>query len=127
MGGRVTLVLACLLALAAPASARAACPVAPDPGALPDAPGLRAMNAFLGPLGARPTGSPEQAAYVDWIRRQVKAIPGVQLTEQPFPINRWTAGATKLRVRVDGRPRVLPVAGPIPYTLSTGRQGVAGP
>src|SRR5205085_10199948 len=99
MRGGVVSVLVCVGALAGAAPALADCPIAPDPAALPDAAGLRAMNAFLGPLGARPTGSPEQAAYVDWIRRQVKTIPGVQLSEQRFTINRWTAGATKLRDR----------------------------
>src|SRR3954447_6567321 len=85
------------------------------------------MNAFLGPLGARPTGSPQQAAYIDWIRRQVRAIPGVKLTEQDFTIDRWSAQATTLRLRVDGRPSVLDVADAIPYTQDTGAQGVAGP
>src|SRR3954454_13860942 len=115
-----------VLVVACPVAAQAACPVAPDPGALPDAAGLRKMNAFLGPLGARPTGSPEQAAYVDWIRRQVKSIPGVRLTEQRFTINRWTEGTNSLRVRIDGKATTLPVAGAIPYTLPTGADGVAG-
>src|SRR5436309_3911615 len=108
--------LACAAALACAAPAFGDCPVAPPPGALPDAAGLRAMNAFLGPLGARPTGSPQQSAYIDWIRRQVQAIPGVKLSEQDFTINRWSAQGTKLRVRIDGRPHVLPVADAIPYT-----------
>src|SRR3954453_6769019 len=119
------LVCAAVLACAAPAFAD--CPVAPAPGALPDAAGLRAMNAFLGPLGARPTGSPQQTAYIDWIRRQVRAIPGVKLTEQDFTIDRWSAQTTKLRLRVDGRPSVLGVADAIPYTRGTDAKGVAGP
>src|SRR3954467_15006012 len=119
--------LACVGALACAAPALADSPVAPAPRALPDAAGLRAMNAFLGPLGARPTGSPQQAAYIDWIRRQVRAIPGVKLTEQDFSIDRWSAQATKLRLRVDGRPSVLGVADAIPYTPDTGAKGVAGP
>jgi hypothetical protein len=119
--------VACLIALAAPAAAQAACPTAPDPSALPDATGLYRMNAFLGPLGARPTGSPQQAAYIDWIRRQVRAIPGVRLTEQSFTIDRFSVRSTKLRLRIDGRPRVLPVAGAIPYSLPTSAKGVAAP
>src|SRR3954465_832703 len=133
---------ACVLALAGPGAARAACPTAPPAGgapapaacptappagALPDAAGLRSMNAFLGPLGARPTGSPQQRAYIDWIRHQVRAIPGVELSEQNSPIDRWRPRATKLRIRVDGRPRVLPVADAIPYTRDSGSKGVAGP
>src|SRR3954464_4885955 len=108
-----------VLVVACPVAAQAACPVAPEAGALPDATGLYRMNAFLGPLGARPTGSPQQAAYIDWIRRQVRAIPGVRLTEQSFTIDRFSVRSTKLRLRIDGRPRVLPVAGAIPYSLPT--------
>src|SRR3954462_14770263 len=119
--------LACVGALACAAPALADCPVAPAPGARPDAAGRPAMNAFLGPLGARPTGSPQQAAYIDWIRRQVRAIPGVRLTEQSFTIDRFSVRSTKLRLRIDGRPRVLPVAGAIPYSLPTSAKGVAAP
>src|SRR3954454_15085178 len=119
--------LTCVGALACAAPALADCPVAPAPGALPDAAGLRAVNAFLGPRGARPTGSPQQTAYIDWIRRQVRAIPGVQLTEQGFTLHRWSAQATKLRLRIDGRPSVLGVADAIPYTQGTDARGVAGP
>ena len=119
--------LACVLALACPALARAECPAAPDPKALPDATGLYRMNAFLGPLAARPTGSPQQAAYIDWIRGQVRSIPGVRLSEQNFTIDRFSVSSTKLRVRIDGKPRVLPVADAIPYSLPTSRTGVAAP
>jgi hypothetical protein len=116
-----------ILALAVPGLAHAACPVAPNPSALPDAATLRDMNAFLGPLGSRPTGSAKQNAYIDWIRRQVQSIPGVTLTEQHFTINRWTIRGTKLRLRVDGQVSTLPVADAIPYTKPTGSGGVAGP
>src|SRR4051794_6151414 len=125
MGGRLAMGVA-LMALAWPGAAQAACPTAPDPGALPDAAGLRAMNAFLGDLGARPTGSAQQRAYIDWIRREVRKVPGVQLSEQRFTINRWSVSSTALRVRIDGRARTLPVAAAIPYTKPTSAAGVAG-
>src|SRR3954454_20036083 len=83
-----------VLVVACPVAAQAACPVAPDPGALPDAAGLRRTNAFLGPLGARPTGSPQQAAYIDWIRKQVRSIPGVRLSEQNFTVDRFSVSST---------------------------------
>ena len=61
------LVLGALLVPGAGGSATAAtlpvgssCPVAPDPAALPDAAQLKEMNAFLAPLGVRPTGSRAQ-------------------------------------------------------------------
>jgi hypothetical protein len=114
-------------AVALPAAARAACPVAPPPSALPDAATLQNMNAFLGRLGSRPTGSTQQNAYIAWIRRQVQAIPGVKLSEQRFTINRWTVQSAALRLRVGGTAADLPVADAIPYTQFTGRGGVAGP
>jgi hypothetical protein len=119
--------LLCLVVLSCPVAADAACPVAPDAGALPDAAGLKDMNAFLGPLRARPTGSAQQKVYVDWIRKQVQAIPGVKLTEQPFTIDRWSVQSTKLRLRIDGKLQMLPVASAIPYSLPTSKKGVAGP
>lgn len=124
---RTALLVALVVTLAAPAVVHAACPVAPPPNALPDASTLRNMNSFLGPLGARPTGSDQHNAYIDWIRNQVQAIPGVQLSEQPYTINRWTGGTTQLRMTVDGKSTTLPVADAIPYTQPTAANGVAGP
>src|SRR3954452_3588723 len=127
-GGPMVRVLSCAIAAVAALSgtARAAdCPVAPDPAKLPDAAGLKKMNAFLGPLGARPTGSPEQQVYIDWIRRELAKIPGVKVSKVGYPINRWSEQSTKLRIRIDGRPQVLPVADAIPYSQPTDRKGVA--
>src|SRR4051794_16679833 len=121
--GGLSIVVPATAALSA--TARADCPVAPDASALPDAAGLKQMNAFLGPLGARPTGSPQQQAYIDWIRRELRTIPGVKVSELTYPIDRWSEQSTKLRIRVDGKATDLPVADAIPYTKATGSQGVA--
>jgi hypothetical protein len=110
------------------ASARAApCPTAPDPAALPDAPTLRQMNSFVDSLGARPTGSAAHARYVDWIREQMRAIPGIELNELPYTIHRWTPSASSLRITVDGATKTLPIAGPIPYSKPTGPEGATAP
>src|SRR3954453_325140 len=128
-GGPMVRVLSCAIAavVALCGTARAAdCPTAPDPAKLPDAAGLKKMNAFLGPLGARPTGSPEQQVYIDWIRRELRGIPGVKVSEVGYPINRWSEQSSTLRVRIGGRATDLPVADAIPYSLPTAKDGVAG-
>jgi hypothetical protein len=103
------------------------CPIAPDPAALPDAAALEKMNAFVADLGVRPTGSRAHVRYIDWIRRQLREIPGVEVSEVEFPIDRWTAKRTKLTMNVDGRGVRLPVAAPIPYAAPTGKRGVTAP
>jgi hypothetical protein len=107
--------------------AAAACPVAPDPASLPSAAKLKQMNTFVAKLGARPTGGPAQAAYIGWIRKQLKTVPGLTTADLPFRINRWTARKTALQLTVAGRTRTLAVAGPVPYSQPTGRRGVKAP
>jgi hypothetical protein len=123
---RATAALLAAFAFAVPAGARAACPVAPDPGALPDATALREMNAVIA-HGARPTGSAAQAAYIGWIRDQLRAVPGLQLSERSFPINRWSQRSAKLKLRVGDHVVYVPIASAVPYSKGTGRRGVAGP
>ena len=104
--------LAALLVVAAAGPARTQpveCPVAPDPAALPDAAALRKMNAFVDKLGARPTGSRSHARYVDWIRRELRKIPGVEVTELPYPIDRWSAKRAKLTMTVRTLTGGLPI------------------
>ncbi len=115
-------------ALAGPVYPQAVtCPVAPDPATLPDAAALEEMNAFVADLGVRPTGSRAHARYVEWIRRRLKEIPGVALSELEFPIERWTAQRTKLTMTAGGKTMRLPVAGSIPYAAPTGKRGVTAP
>src|SRR4051794_5491917 len=128
-GGPMVRVLSCAIAavVALSGTAHAAdCPTAPDPAKLPDAAGLKKMNAFLGPLGARPTGSPEQQVYIDWIRRELAKIPGVKVSEVGYPINRWSEQSSTLRVRIGGRAAHPPGADPIPYSAPTAQDGGAG-
>jgi hypothetical protein len=109
-----------MCALAGSARAETApCPIAPDPTALPDAAALEDMNGFVAALGVRPTGSRAHARYIEWIRRELKQIPGVALSQLEFPIERWTAKRAKLTMSVDGRATRVVVAGPIPYAAPT--------
>ena len=133
LSGVVSLVAAALMIVLAGALApttaarRAPCLAAPPPSALASAAALRRMDAFLGSLGARPTGSPAQARYIDWIRSRLVAIHGVRLSELNFTIDRWTPSSAKLRIRIDGRPTEVPIADAIPYSKSTGAAGVTAP
>ena len=103
------------------------CPAVPDPGALPDAAALKEMNAFVAGLGVRPTGSHAHVRYIDWIRRRLKQISGVTLTELDFPIDRWKARRTRVEMISGGQVVRLPVADAIPYCAPTGPQGVTAP
>src|SRR4051812_12031301 len=103
------LLVAGLLALVPASASAATCPTAPAPAALPSAADLKQLNTYLADLGARPTGSPEQAKFIDWIRRRLKKIPGLELTELRYPIDRWSSSAATLRFRTGGQTVKLPV------------------
>ena len=122
-------IAAAALALLAPARALAAdaCPTAPDPSALPTARQLRDMNAFMAKLGNRPTGSAAHSAYIRWIRARMQAIPGVNMSERSFTINRWSERSVTLKLRSGRRVRSVRVADAVPYSRPTGKAGVAGP
>src|SRR5829696_1120742 len=121
-------VLFVLLVLLLPPSASAAsCPTAPEPAALPSAADLKQLNTYVAKLGARPTGSPEQAKYIDWIRRRLKRIAGLELSELRYPIDRWSSTAATLRFRAGAQTVKLPVAAPVPYAKGTTTGGVAAP
>src|SRR4051812_25765737 len=120
----LALALASLALAAAPAHAQ--CPVAPDASKLPSAAQLRQMNTII-THGARPTGSPQQARYVKWIRDRLRTVPGVKLSQLDYTISRFTPSSTTLKLRVGKHVHRLAVAGPVPYARPTGKRGVAGP
>jgi hypothetical protein len=108
-----------------PTASAETCPTAPDPGALADAATLRQMNSHEASL--RPTASPAHEQFVNWIRDQLRAIPGVQLSELNYRINRWNPSAAKLIMHVGGADVALPVADAIPYSQPTTPSGVTAP
>jgi hypothetical protein len=108
-------------------AALAQCPRAPDPAALPSAAQLREANAFVASLGVRPTGSKAQNAYIRWILRQLRTIPGAQVSQQHFTINRWSWRSMSLQLRVGHSKTSVPIAAPVPYALPTSGRGVSAP
>ena len=126
--GRVAaLALALSAALASSASAATICPTAPDPSTLPDAAALKQADSFVASLGVRPTGSATHAAYVNWIRQQLQGIPGVQITDINYQINRWSTSGASLTMHAGGRDVALPIADAIPYSQPTAAGGVTAP
>ncbi|HEX4563806.1 MAG TPA: hypothetical protein VH115_05065, partial [Solirubrobacteraceae bacterium] len=114
-------------ASAGTATLAGSCPDAPDPAALPDAAKLREMNAPLAALGVRPTGSAAQNSYISWIRKQLGTVPGAQISEERFTINRWSHGPMELQLEAGETTTPVPVAAPVPYAQPTTSDGVSGP
>src|SRR5207253_11193048 len=103
------------------------CPVAPDPATLPDAAKLREENSLLAALGLRATGTRAQNVYIKWILKQLKSVPGAQVAEQRFTINRWTPGSMELQLNSGGTTSAIPIAAPVPYAKATRSAGVSAP
>ena len=103
------------------------CPSTPDAQAFASASDLRQMNEFVGGLGVRPTGSAAHGRYVDWIEQQARAIKGVQVSETPFTIDRWSDSHTSLHMNAASQSIDLPVASAVSYAPATPAGGVTAP
>ncbi len=115
------------LAAVAPGSASAAaCPTTTG-ARFAGLPQLKAWNEKLAKFGARPTGSPNQKRYIDWLDGQLRDVPGVKVTSLRYRFNRWLSKSTSLHATLSGRNTNLAVAGPVPYSRVTGRHGVTAP
>jgi|SRR3954447_4870158 hypothetical protein len=90
-------------------------------------PQLRAWNQKLAKFGPRPTGSPSQKRYVNWLDGQLGAIKGVKVTSLHYRFNRWLARETSLHATLGGRNKDLPLVGPVPYSHVTGPRGITAP
>jgi hypothetical protein len=127
----VALLLPATPATGAAATGRAAsltsCPVSPDPSLLPDAAKLREMNAVIGAPGGHPTGGAVQVKYIRWIRSHLRTVPGAQISEENFTINRWSQRSMSLQLRVGAVKTAVPIAAPVPYAESTPEGGVSAP
>ena len=84
---------------------------------------LRKLNAEEARLGPRPTGGTAHRRYVNAIERRLKRIDGLRLKSLNYRIKRWDERRTALRVGNVS----LPVAGPVPYSKSTGSRGRSAP
>jgi hypothetical protein len=116
-----------LVAGIAPGSASAAaCPTTTG-AKFAGLPQLKAWNEKLAKFGPRPTGSPNQKRYINWLDGQLRDVQGVKVTSLHYRFNRWLSKSTSVHATLGGRNTDLAVAGPVPYSRVTGRHGVTAP
>jgi hypothetical protein len=126
--GRAVVALLVLLAGGAPAvAATERCLDAAATAPFPDQALLESWSRTMADFGPRPTASRPHRAFVGWLRRRLRKIPGVELRFDRFSIDRQLERTATLRVDVEGAPREIPTAGPVPYSRLTGRRGARGP
>lgn len=101
-----------------------------------DAAQLRAMMVKIMAKGElRSTGSESHAKVIDWVESELHTIPGVEVRSDAYEIQRWQP--TPAAVDGPGRSlqragllkvgaQSLPVAGAVPYSLGTTKQGHTG-
>lgn len=121
-GALLTLTIAGLALAPAVASADV-CPTRVDPTDFTTEAQLRALNQVEQDFGPRPTASPSQHAFIDWLEGQMSAIPGVQTSSLPYTTDRWDSQPGTLEV---GGQQIR-LAGPVPFAASTGAGGVNAP
>ncbi len=104
--------------LAAPTHATAGdCASTIDAAKFTDTRTLRTWNQVMADLGPRPTASPTHERYIDWIERQLKTMPGLELSSLDETIDRQLEQQTTLQVTdAAGVRHDVPVAGAVPYT-----------
>lgn len=86
---------------------------------------LRAWQEDLDRRGLRDTGSPAHEAYVDALYERLREAGVADLYFEPVAMTRWAARRWSLEL-ADGADRI-PTAGYIPYSGSTGAQGLVAP
>ncbi|TIA28191.1 hypothetical protein D6C78_10858 [Aureobasidium pullulans] len=79
--------------------------------------------------GLRLPGSPGHLKTVDYIRRQLRQIPGLQLSETNFTLANWQPKKNSMyesaQLKVDGKK--VEVVGSIAYSLPTNDSALSGP
>jgi hypothetical protein len=92
-GGRAALratTAALALLVAATASAQpTSCPSTIDETTFASADELRALTSKIASFGLRNPGSTEHNRMLDWLEREFRAIPGMQLRIDPYSLTRW--------------------------------------
>jgi hypothetical protein len=115
--------LLAVLVLAAAAPASASCPTTTADEQFATTAQLLKDNRVMARFGERPSGSTNQARFINWLQERFSRIPGMRLESIPHPINRWTETGASLRA---GAAR-LPIAGSVPYAKPTPATGVTAP
>jgi hypothetical protein len=124
---------------AAGAAGATTCPTTVDPAKFATASEMRALTARLAAFGLRSPASPQHRRELAWLEHELRAVPGMKVRSDPYPIDRWQplpkahgvpgrdlARAGGLTVLVGGVTKVVPVAGAVPFTEPTSPSGRPG-
>jgi hypothetical protein len=108
----------------APLAAPDACPSAADPDRFATEAELLELNRAMQRFGRRPTASPNHERFVDWLERRLRGIPGVEIEEIPYAIDRWLERGAALAAGSSARELTrVRVAGAVPYSEPGGASG----
>jgi hypothetical protein len=109
-------------------AAAPACPATTDAAGLESTTQLLADNQVMSDLGRRPTGSPAQNQFINWLQNRLSALPGMQISSVSYPIKRWDDQGQSLAAGPTPT-SLAPVAlsGPVPYAHATRPGGVTAP
>src|SRR3546814_4474596 len=102
--------------------------------------GMRDLLAELNELGLRSPGSEQHEASLDWLGEMMAEVPGMEVEWDEYEMDRWEptpeaeggtpgrdlAAAGDLTVDDAGTTREIDVIGAVPFSLSTGDEGVRG-
>jgi hypothetical protein len=121
------------------AAAASDCPATVDASAFASTKELRALTAELAAFGLRSPASTQHRRELAWLERELRAIPGMKVRSDPYPIDRSQprpaahgrpgrdlARAGGLTVEVGGASKVVPVSGAVPFTVPTSAKGRRG-
>jgi hypothetical protein len=103
------------------------CPAATDDSAVESTDRLLADNRVMSGLGQRPTGSPAQNRFVDWLAAHMGRVPGMRMGSVGYSIDRWVDHGASLFAGGAGAMAALPISGPVPYAKPTPAPGVTAP
>jgi hypothetical protein len=110
--------------IAAPPAAAEGCPTSADPDRFAGEEGLLDLNRAMQAFGERPTASPNHERYVDWLERRLRRIPGMEIEEIPYTVDRWLQrGASLAAGPSAGELSAVPVANAVPYSQPAGASG----
>jgi hypothetical protein len=97
-----------------------------DESTFPDEGELQRILDRLGNAGSRTTGSKPHNDFINWIENELENIPGLSIRTDEYDILRWqTVGGASLKnsghlsVLVAGKQQNIPIAGVVPFSLST--------
>jgi hypothetical protein len=117
-----------LLLLGAPAlAASPECEAAAATTPFPDRATIEAWSRVMARFGPRPTASEAHRRFINWLRRRLREVPGVDVRLDRFSIRRQKERSALLTLHDGGARRSVATAGPIPYSRLTGRDGVSAP